>query len=82
MAKQLSLILGAMMIVFSLTLMAGGAISVFYLPHSANYDPSIKSMLSWGGGLIMLVGLAGFLSGLVGLLGSAVIKASEIQEES
>ena len=82
MAKQLSLILGAMVIVFSLTLIAGGAISVFYLPHNVNYDLSTKSMLSWCGGLIMLVGLAGFLAGLVGILGSAVLKASEIQEES
>jgi len=31
--------------------------------------------------LIVLLGLAGFLVGLVGMVGSAILKASEAQEE-
>ena len=80
MTKRFTLIIGAMVIVFSLTLLVGGAISVFDLAQLANLDGYVKSTLFWGGSLIMLVGLAGLLAGLVGVLGSVIVKSSGSEE--
>jgi hypothetical protein len=50
MVKQITLTLGAMTIVFSLTLIGGGAVSVFYVAQGATDQPgrveAIYSILS------------------------------------
>ena len=80
MTKRVLLIFSAMMIVFSLTLIGGGITWMQYLSPTLD-DPYIHAGVFYGGALIVLVGLAGFLAGLVGVVGSAILKASEIQEE-
>lgn len=79
MVKQLSLILGAMTIVFSVVLSIGSAVFVFYLAAQET-DKYIHAALFFGGALFLLIGFAGFLAGLVGLFGSALLKASETVE--
>ena len=81
MLKQLILILSAMLIVFSLTIIAGGASYTFYISQGAGLDQDVKTALFWAGAFTSLFGLAGFLAGLVGLTGSAIIKVSETTEE-
>lgn len=80
MTKRLILILSAMTIVFSLTLLGGGVTWMQYLSPTLD-DPYIRAGVFYGGALIALVGIAGFLAGLVGVVGSAILKASEIVED-
>ena len=78
MPKQSLVILSMMLIVFSLTLIGGGATYMFYISPDMP-DKYIQAALFWAGALIGLFGLAGFLAGLVGMMSAIFLKIAEVK---
>lgn len=76
MVKQFFLIFSGMVMVFSLMLIGGGFTFVFIISPGAGGDKYVQTAIS----LTILVGLAGLFSGLVGLIGSVLLKAAEVQD--
>jgi len=77
MLKPLIFILSIMLIVFSLTLIGGGASWSFSISKGAELDQNIRAAIFWAGAFISLFGLAGLLAGLVGLIAAAILNAAE-----
>lgn len=76
MPKQSLVILSMMLVVFSLTLAAGGASYMFYISPDIP-DKYIQAALFWAGALIGLFGLAGFLAGSVGIMSAIFLRIAE-----
>jgi predicted ABC-type sugar transport system permease subunit len=80
MLKPLIFILSIMLIVFSLTLIGGGASWSFSISKGAELDQNIRAAIFWAGAFISLFGLAGLLAGLVGLIAAAILNAAEREQ--